>query len=270
MSLEEERRQWEVEALRSPLPEDVNCVEESISGVSCVWVSEEKSDTDRVLLYLHGGGLVSGSAVTHLNFAAEMTKYFGISVLLINYRLLPENEYPAPLEDTLLVYNALISKQIYTPNQIIFGGDSSGGGLVLAGLVQLKELEQPLPCCAFTLSGAFDMTLSGESMQTNSHSDPIVSLEELKIWRKQYLHFDQSSPLLSPIFADLSGLPPILLIAGGKEPWLSDSLRVAKKIKLGKGKVLLKVWQTMGHVWIVDSKHKESEEALNEIYKFIR
>ena len=107
-------------------------------------------------------------------------------------------------------------------------------------------------------------------MQTNSHSDPIVSFEELKLWQKQYLHFDLSSPLLSPIFADLSGLPPLLLIAGGKEPWLSDSLRASEKITLEKGKVELQVWESMGHVWVVDSELKESEEALNEIYKFIR
>jgi len=106
MKLDDERRQWEQEASKKPFPKGVVYDEENISGISCCWVYSEKLNNDRVILYLHGGGLVSGSALTHRNFAAKMTRCFGMSVLLVNYRLLPENEYPVPLEDTLLVQHA--------------------------------------------------------------------------------------------------------------------------------------------------------------------
>lgn len=270
MNLEDERKQWEREALKKPLPDGILCVEESISGVGCVWVCSEKSDKKRVVLYLHGGGLVSGSALTHLNIAAEMTISFEIPVLLVNYRLLPENMYPAPLLDTLLVYSKLIEEKRFTPEQVVFGGDSSGGGLVLAGLAELKKYGKPLPRRAFAVSGTFDMTLSGESMSKNACSDPVVSFEELKVWQKEYLIYDLKSPLLSPIYADLSGLPPVLLLSGGKEPWLSDSIAISHKIEIAKGRAQLQVWKSMGHVWIADAELKESREALNLIHKFIR
>jgi len=140
---------------------------------------------------------------------------------------------------------------------------------VLAALVQLKKLQKALPYRAFTVSGTFDMTLSGESMRVNNNADPGLSFEELKNWQEEYLRFDLASPLLSPIFADLSGLPPVLLIAGGKEPWLSDTTRVAEKIKLGRGIVKVRVWESMGHAWVIDSERKESDEALHEICEFI-
>jgi len=269
VTLEEERKQWEQEARKKSLPENITYFEESISGVSCLWVCEEDSTTDKVIVYLHGGGLISGSALTHLSFAAEMIRAIGISVVLVNYRLLPEYDYPAPLEDTLSVYNTLIGEQRYTSDQIILGGDSSGGGLVLAALVRLKGSESSLPCCAFTMSGTFDMTLSGESMLDDACIDPTLSFDELKKWQESFLQFDLTSPLLSPLFSDLSGLPPILLIAGGKEPWLSDSLKVAQKIELVHGVVRIRIWESMGHVWVMDSELEESVEALNEISNFV-
>ena len=269
MTLEKERLHWEQEASKEPLPPNICSRKENISGVNCLWVSDENSKNERALLYLHGGGLISGSATTHLNFAARVAELTGLSVLLVNYRLLPEHEYPAPLDDALTVYHALISSQVFSHNQVVIGGDSSGGGLVLAMLVQLKESGTQLPSCAFAVSGTFDMTLSGQSMQTNSGLDPMLSFDELKEWQEKYLSFDLTSPILSPMYADLSGLPPISLIAGGKELWLSDSQRVAEKIKRENGRVEYRVWESMGHVWVMDSELKESNEALIEINNFV-
>lgn len=128
LSLEREREEWEKEALAESLPSSVIVRKEKIADVECVWVSEESNPDSRVLVYLHGGGLVAGSAVTHQSFAAKICESSKCNVLLVNYRLLPENEYPAPLEDVLALYNALIGNYGYSSDQIILGGDSSGGG----------------------------------------------------------------------------------------------------------------------------------------------
>jgi len=269
MQLKEQRKQWEQEASKVPLPKDITTSEEVIAGVECVWVTDKNSTRDKVLVYLHGGGLVAGSAKTHLHFAATLAIAIGSPVLLVNYRLLPEHKYPAPLEDLLLVYHALLSERHFTPDQIILGGDSSGSGLLLAALVQLKETDSPLPSRVFSVSGAFDMTLSGESMQSKTNLDPHMAFEELKKWQENYLQFDLKSPLLSPFFADLANLPPVLLLVGGQEPWLSDSVNVAQKIREVDGDAQLHVWDAMGHVWIMDSTLQESKEAVEMIAKFI-
>ena len=269
MSLDEERRQWEREALAVPLPSRIATSKEKITGVECVWFSDNNATSSTVILYAHGGGLVAGSVVTHRNFAATLTTATEAPVLLINYRLLPEHQYPAPLEDMLSVYHSLISEHEYTPEQIVLGGDSSGAGLVLAALVQLKESNSPLPRCAFSISGTFDMTLSGKSMNSSLATDPLLSFAELESWQKKYLHFDLKSPLLSALFADLSNLPPILLLAGGTERWLSDSVRVSQKICDSSGEAYLRIWDCMGHVWTMDSKLKESGEAVKQITNFI-
>ena len=242
--------------------------QKTISGVSCLWVCDKNSTDDKVILYLHGGGHTTGSVLTHRNLAADMAKVIGFPFLLINFRLLPEHKYPAPLDDVLRVYHSLISDSKFTHDNIVIGGDSTGGGLALATLVQLKNSGNSLPSRAFMLSGAFDLTLSGESMHTNSNKEPYISFEELKDWQKNYFD-DLESPLLSPLFADLSDLPPILLLAGGQELWLSDSLRLTEKIKNCGGEVRLRVWDSMWHVWVMDSELKESKEAVLEICKFI-
>ncbi len=269
MSLDREREEWEKEALTESFPASMISKKEDIAGVECVWVSEESIPDSRVVIYLHGGGLVAGSAVTHQNIAARICRSSNCKVLLVNYRLLPENKYPAPLEDVLSVYKAIIGDYGYSSDQIILGGDSSGGGLALAALVCLRESNVSIPGQAFMLSGAFDMTLTSDSQRCNESTELHMSKTALKSWQTQYLEYELESPLLSPLYANLSSLPPILLIAGGKEPWVSDSEAVAEKIKRTGGQVKLKTWPTMGHVFIMDSGHTESTEALQEIAGFI-
>ena len=270
MSLCDERKQWEQEALAVPLPRHIDTKKESIAGVECVWITEKTPRCNDVTIYIHGGGLISGSAYTHQNCAAGIVSASGTNVLLVNYRFLPENEYPAPLDDILMVYHTVLSDGIYTSNQIVIGGDSSGGGLALASLVQLRDLHSPMPRCIFTLSGAFDMTLSSDCMLKNSASDTNLSRPALMRWQQDYLKYDLESPLLSPVFSSLSNLPPILLLAGAEDPWLCDSQTVARKVRQEGGEVQLKVWETMGHVWIMDPALRESQEAFNTISGFMR
>ncbi len=269
MSLDREREEWEKEALTKSFPSSVKIRKEKIADIECVWVSENSTRDSSVVLYLHGGGLVAGSAVTHQNFAARICESSECNVLLVNYRLLPENDYPAPLEDVLTLYNALIGSYGYSSDQIVFGGDSSGGGLALAALVCLRDSDVKVPKRAFMLSGAFDMTLTSESQRCNDSTEMHLSKAALKIWQTEYLKYELKSPLLSPLYANLSSLPPILLIAGGREPWVSDSEAVAEKIKRTGGQVKLIIWPTMGHVFVMDSDLAESIQALQEIAGFI-
>ena len=270
MSLISDRNQWEKEAQTEVLPDTVHCRKENISGVDCVWVSEDSITATKLIVYLHGGGLVAGSAVTHQGFAARIVQSCKCNVLLVNYRLLPENDYPAPLMDVLAVYKTLVTNHGYSPDNLILGGDSSGGGLALAALTCLRDSNTEMPVKAFMLSGAFDMTLSSESQLSNESTDLHLSKRALKQWQAEYLNYDLKSPLLSPLYADLSGLPPILLIAGSDEPWVSDSVNVAGKVKESGGTVQLKIWNGMGHVFPMDAKLIESSEALQVIADFTR
>jgi len=268
MTLSEEREQWEKEALAVPLPDGVECKSEVISGVDCVWGTHAKSRIDSLIVYLHGGGLVAGSAITHRNIAANLVGACVQSLLLINYRLLPEHSYPAPLNDLLQVYEELLTRRGFTSDQIVFGGDSSGATLVLAALVKLRDAGGQMPRCAFTISAAFDMTLTSKSMCTNNSVDPHMSADALKKWQSDYLNYDLESPELSPLFSRLSDLPPLLLLVGGQDPWRCDSRSVADKIRQSGGTVKLLEWKEMGHVWIEDSLLHESQDAFQKIGEF--
>ncbi len=269
MDLIADRKQWEEESLKTPVPTGVNIVEENIAGVHCHRVSSGRAATDSVVLYLHGGGLISGSVITHRGVAASITEALDMPVLLVDYRLLPESAFPAPLNDALAVYHSLITIHQYTSDKIVLAGDSSGAGLVLSLLVELVAAGDRLPSKAFMLSGAFDMTLSGETMLTNDGQDPLLTLSELTRWRDQYLD-TPDSPVLSSLFADLRHLPEILLLAGGKDLWLSDSQRVRDKIVQHGGKAELQVWKTMGHVWMMDPARDETTQAMDAISRFLR
>lgn len=268
LDLIEERRQWEAEALKDVIPKDIECAEEKPGGVRCLRVRKKSAAKDKVILYLHGGGLISGSAMTHRSLAARLTGYLHIPLLLVDYRLLPENPYPAPLDDALVVYRYLIEEQDYSSENIVLAGDSSGAGLALSLLVKLRDTGVDTPAKAFMLSGAFDATLSGNSMTSNDGKDPMLSFQELIEWRDTY-HSEPAAPLLSPFFADLQNLPPILLLAGDWDLWLSDSERVAEKIAACGGEVDLQVYESMGHVWFMDAGLPDSKSPMSDIKRFL-
>jgi len=270
MSLESERAQWEKEALSVRMPSSINCATEEIGGVGCMWLTDKTASPRKIIVYLHGGGLVAGSAKTHQHLAANIVGHTNCSVLLINYRLLPEHDYPVPLEDVLSVYRALLSNNHYLPNQLVLGGDSNGAGLALAALTSLRDASVPLPSKAFMVSGAFDMTLTSDSMRTNTLVDKDLSKRALKAWQTGYLNYDLESPLLSPLFADLSELPPLLLLAGGKDPWVSDSRNLAAKIEQLGGDVKMRLWDVMEHVFVMNPALNETTEALIEIANFVK
>lgn len=269
MSLEEDRLRWEKEATAVAMPEGVTSSREGICGVPCLWLQSEGGGERRPLvLYLHGGGLVSGSILTHRNFVASLVLATGSDALVVDYRLLPENPFPAPIDDVASVYRWLLEEGGYRPSELFLGGDSSGGGLVLSALTRLRDKGVRLPAGFFSFSGAFDMSLSGDSMKADPGKEPFLRLEDLKEWRDTYFE-DVRSPELSPLRAELSGLPRSLILVGSDELWLSDSVRIHERLTMAGNESRIIVWDSMTHVWVMDTDLDESREALKAVGDFI-
>jgi monoterpene epsilon-lactone hydrolase len=208
-----------------------------------------KPDTDRVLLYLHGGGYAAGSINTHRPHISQLVMLSGIRALMIEYRLAPENKYPAQIEDAVTAYEWLI-KNNYSPGHIAFGGDSAGGGLTVATLLYLRDHNKPLPKCAICLSPWLDLTLSGESHASNEKLDVMLIREAFPLWVTNYLgDIDPATPYASPLFADLHGLPPIYIQVGTAEMLHDDSTRFAEKAKEAGVDVSIDIYPGYFHVF---------------------
>lgn len=269
VSIQQERQDWEAHAATLALPDGITSREELLAGVPCLWVEQDAATPrDPVLLYLHGGGLIAGSPRTHAAFGARLAMHFGRRVLLVDYRLAPEHPYPAALEDATAVYLALSS---VTPlESLSVGAESSGAALGLALLLSLRDEGRPLPAAAFFISGHFDMTLSGESLATHCEVDPFTSRESLQRACDWYTSgADRHLPLVSPAFAALHALPPLLLQVGSDEMLLSDSLRVAERVRSHGGHVELRVWDGMWHNWPMYVDLPEADAAIAEAADFL-
>jgi len=267
--IEQKRREWEEAALAIPVPSDIELEDELLAGVPCLWTCEKGSRDERVIIYIHGGGLTEGSAVTTRDFGSRLTKVIQIPILIVDYRLAPENPFPAALNDVKEVYKNLI-KDRYKPEQVIFGGDSNGGGLALSALIALRDDGENLPSSIFLISPVVDLTFSGESIETRADIDPFTSIEALKYCANLYAGgVDLHTQLISPLFADLSGLPPMLIQVGDHEILLSDSTRLADKINQSGSSATLKIWDSMWHVWHYYADLPESQQAMEEIRDFL-
>jgi len=267
--ISQSRREWEEAALKIPLPAGIETETEILGGVPCLWVREKQSYDDYVIVYIHGGGLTEGSAFTTREFAAHLTQVFRIPLLVVDYRLAPEHPFPVALEDVKAVFKNLL-KDRYTPEQIALGGDSSGGGLALSAIIAFRDDGDKLPACAFLISPVVDLTFSGESMTTRADIDPFTSKEALIHAAKLYAGgADLRSPLISPLFAELRGLPATLIQVGDHEILLSDSVRLAEKMNQNGTIAMLKVWDSMWHVWHYYAYLPEAQGALEEIRNFL-
>jgi monoterpene epsilon-lactone hydrolase len=268
ISIQEEREQWEAYAGSLELAEGVRLRAETIADVPCVWVEDGANQNQNMVLYIHGGGLIVGSSVTHREFASRLVKRIRKRVLLVDYRLAPEHSFPAALDDVVAVYADMIARM--RPEGISLGGESTGAGLGLAALIKLRDDGLALPAGAFFISGHFDMTLSGDSMRSRRQTDPFASRESLERAIRWYTNgADCRLPLISPVFGDLSALPPILLQVGDDEILLSDSVRVAERIRSSGGSVELSVWDEMWHNFPMYVGLPEADEALKEVGEFL-
>lgn len=235
------------------------------------WLTPVKADGQRVVLYLHGGGYVSGSPVTHLALTAQLAQEADARLFALDYRLAPEHPFPAALKDAWAVYWWLLTEQHIAPSQIVVAGDSAGGGLTIALLLALRDAGAPLPAGAVGLSPWLDLTLSGATLITNAATD-YLNHDILRASAQMYSYGHAlDEPLLSPLYADLRGLPPLLLQAGGAEMLLDDSRRFAVCAREAGVAVELAIYPHMVHVWHFTWRlEPQARQALAEIGAFVR
>ena len=258
---------------REPTIKGVKCIRARIGDIPCEWVLAHGAAPDLRLLYLHGGGFVSGSGGFYLTLAAHLSAAAKCAVLLPDYRLAPEHRFPAGLEDCIRAHDWMIANgpSGAAPSHATFiAGDSAGGNLTLATLLALRDRRRPLPAGGIALSACTDWTLASDSLQTVD--DPIISARTMPGFRELYLgKTDPRNPLASPVFGDYRGMPPLLIQVGEHEMLRDDSVRVAKKARSDGIPVKLEVWPGMFHVF---QSHEpllpEGREAIDHAADFMR
>jgi len=270
-NLEEFRTGFETFSAQFFVSKDATCTPVEAGGVPAEWISTPGAANDRVVLYLHGGGYVLGSVNTHREMLIRLSRAASARVLALNYRLAPEHPFPAAVEDATAGYRWLLSQGV-KPNRVVVAGDSAGGGLTAAALVAIRDAQLPSPAAGVCLSPWVDMEGIGETMTTKAKIDPMVQKEGLLGMASLYLNGkDPRSPLAAPLYADLKGLPPLLIHVGEAETLLADSTRLTERAKAAGVKVNLEVWPDMIHVWhLFASVLPEGQQAIEGIGKFVR
>lgn len=231
------------------LPDDVAVQPAKLRDVPAEWTATPAADRDRVILFLHGGGYVSGSLESHRHAVAQAGREAGTRTLALAYRLAPEHPFPTALGDALAGYRFLLESG-FAPGRIALAGESAGGGLALAVALTLRARGLPLPACLWLSSPWTDLALTGVSLDTKAAVDPLISRVYLAELAAAYLNgADPGDPLVSPIRADLAGLPPMLIQVGSAETLLDDALRLAGVAAAADVAVELQVWPHMIHAW---------------------
>jgi acetyl esterase/lipase len=253
-----------------PVPEDVTIEDLRIDGRPARWVAAPGARPECAVLYLHGGGYVLGSLDTHREMMARVSGATQARVLGIDYRLAPEHPYPAALDDAVAGYRWLLERGL-EPTRLLIAGDSAGGGLTVATLVKLRELGVPRPAAGVLFSPWTDLTGSGDSVRTRAAADPMIRPEMLATLAAHYHAATPAShPLVSPLFADLGGLPPLLVQVGEDEILLDDATRLAARAQAAGVTVELTVWSGAFHVFQMFPQLPEAAEALAQVARFAR
>src|ERR1700733_7707588 len=254
-----------------PVPDDVLVTQVNAGGVPAHWVAAPGADTGQVLLFLHGGGFEFGSVRSDGELAARLGRASGMRVLLPEYRLAPEHPFPAAINDVLAVWRWLRTAQALGARSIAVAGDSAGGGLAVALLVATRDAGEPMPAAAVLMSPTVDLTSSGASMPERAEQDPISPPAMLRQFAADYLAgADPKTPLASPLFASLSGLPPLLVQVGTADVLLSDSERLAKAAAQAGVDVSLEIGEGLTHVYQLLLGTPEAAQATEQIGKFLR
>lgn len=270
-SLQQMRDGFEQMGSLFPVDADIRREPVSAGGVKSEWVSAPDADSGRAILYLHGGGYVIGSINTHRALAARLSRAAKARVLVIDYRLAPEHPYPAAVEDAVAAYRWMLTQGL-KPSRIAAAGDSAGGGLTVATLVAIRDAKLPTPAGGACLSPWVDLEGIGESMTSKAGVDPMVQKAGLIEMAKAYLGGkDPRTPLAAPLYADLSGLPPLLIQVGTAETLLDDASRLAERARKAGVKVTYEPWENMIHVWqLFAPMLEEGQQAIERIGGFVR
>jgi monoterpene epsilon-lactone hydrolase len=264
------QRRAGMERISERVAPDVRCEPVSAGGIEAEWISAPGAVLDRVILYLHGGGYTAGSIQTHRAMIARIARASNARALAINYRLAPEHPFPAAVDDAVAAYRWLLAQK-YSPRKIVIAGDSAGGGLTLATVAALRDAHEPMPAAAVPISPWTDLEGTGDSIRTRAAKDPMVQQDNLSGSAKAYAgSADIRNPLVSPLYADYHGFPPLLIQVGDAEILLDDATRVASRAKAAGVAVELEVWDEMPHVWHVFAKLlPEGQQAIDKIGRFV-
>ena len=270
-TLEERRADFAPGGRPHPMPDDVVVADVTADGVPAHWVAAPGADAGRVLLFLHGGGYELGSLHSDGELAARLGRASGMRVLFPEYRLAPEHPFPAAIDDVLATWRWLRTDQDLSATSLAVAGDSAGGGLAVALLVATRDAGEAMPAAAVLMSPTVDLTSSGASMTERADQDPISTPAMLRQFASDYLAgADPKNPLASPLFASLSGLPPLLVQVGTADVLLSDSERLAAAAAGAGVDVTLEIGEGLPHVYPLMLGTPEAAEATEQIGKFLR
>jgi monoterpene epsilon-lactone hydrolase len=270
LTIAERRAQYDRADRVFPTPPDVKVEVVTAPDRPAEWLAPPGVRTDAVVLYLHGGGYVIGSPRSHRHLAAAIARAAGTRALLLDYRLAPEHPFPAALEDAVAAFQWLLGEG-FAPGRIVLAGDSAGGGLTVATLLTLRDRGLPRPAAGVCISPWVDLTNSAASYASKAAVDPIVTLEGIAMLAQAYIGArDPKQPLVSPLYADLRGLPPLLIHVGSDEVLLDDALGLGARARAASVDVTVREWPAMIHVWhwflpMLD----EAEQAIAQIGEFV-
>jgi epsilon-lactone hydrolase len=263
------RSDWDTAFAGCSVP--VICRDVSAGGIDAEWIVPADAPADKAILYFHGGGFRLGSVASHRDLIARMAEASGCRVLAINYRLAPEHRFPAALEDAGAAFDWLRGEN-FKPEDIALAGDSAGGNLVLATMLGLRDRGEPLPAAGVLMSPWTDLAATGESYQSRAAADPIHQRSMILSLAKSYLGEggDAGNPLASPLYADLTGLPPLLIQAGDRETVRDDATMLAAKARAAGVDAELQVFDGMIHVFQMFPEIPQAGEAIASVAAFLR
>jgi epsilon-lactone hydrolase len=269
MSLAERRIALEKSATRFKLPANIEIEKIKIGEIEAEWVKPANSTSGKTILYFHGGSYVQGSASTHRSLVAALVQATAGRLLVPNYRLAPEHPFPAALEDASSCYSWLLEQKI-PPTSLLIAGDSAGGGLAVATLLALRDQNGKLPAGAICISPWLDLTNQSASHHRNARREPSLRTVLLNEAARQYAAKTMlTDPLVSPLYGNLTGLPPLFIQVGSDEILLDDAVLFAEKARTANVEVTLEVHQQMWHLWQIFGKRmKESRQAIESIGRF--
>jgi phosphinothricin tripeptide acetyl hydrolase len=271
-SIHEQRRALDESAGSLPVPDGVTVTATTVAGRPAEWLTPDPGTEAGVVLYLHGGGYCLGSIRSHRNLAARLALAFGGRVLTLDYRLAPEDPFPAALDDVRNAYAELLGSGL-AAGQIAVAGDSAGGGLTVASLVAIRDAGLEPPAAGVCLSPWVDLTQSSSSYETRAGADPLVSKDGLDLMAAAYAAGTTVyEPLVSPLFADLAGLPPLLVQVGDAEVLLDDALALRDTARAAGVDVTCDHWPDMVHVFqaFPPELMAQADESIAKVGTFLR
>jgi len=270
-SVDEIRNIMESLTKYAKLPSNITVERLDLNGIAAEWIYTDEMRGNKAVLFLHGGGYNICSLNTHREIAAFIADASGAKVLLTDYRLAPEHPFPAALEDATSAYRWLLEVG-YNGKHIALAGDSAGGGLAIATANSLRDAGDPPPASIVCMSPWTDLSLTGESIKSKSKIDPMIDVASVRVMAENYVgDGDPRNPLISPLYADLRDLPPMLIHVGSDEILLDDSIRIAKKAEDAGVDVTLKIYQQLWHAFHLNAKiMPEAKSAVGDIGIFIQ